>query len=65
MKAGALPRAACWIQPRCLKRLLSPAVPPDALLQGVWQKSEWSLMNSEALVNSLADCVPGMGWAPI
>lgn len=22
-------------------------------------------MNSEALANSLADCVPGMGWAPI
>lgn len=42
-KAGA-----CWIELSGLKRLLSPAVPPDSL-QGVWQKNWWQCQeNAEA-----------------
>lgn len=65
MKAGVLTHGACWIELRCLKRLFSPAVPPDALLQGVWQKSWWQCWaNLEAWVNDTAGCVLGhrSGW---
>lgn len=49
----------------CLKILLSPSVPPSALLWGVCQKSQWQcLANLEAWVNKAAGCVlgHGAGW---
>lgn len=53
-KAGALTHGACWIELSCLKRLLSPAVPPDSL-QGVWQKNWWQCQeNAEAWLTGVA-----------
>lgn len=52
-KAGALTHGACWIELGCLKRLLSPAVPPDSLL-GVWQKNWWQCQERQRL--ELLEC---------
>lgn len=57
-EAGALTHGACGIELSCLKRLLSPALPPDSL-QAVWQKNWWQCQeNAEAWVMG----VLGLGW---